>query len=117
MLSEVKQIDTLRASGIIASVDVHGSVPRDSHGKTEMEVDGSRRPNSESERVVEELNALMERLQTNLLFSIDDTTRRIVIKVIDANTQEVIRQIPPEETLRIASHISKLLGIFVNETA
>ena len=114
MLSEVKSIDPVRASEVVAASNGNGTIPNGGHRNADMAT-GQNIP-SDSERTIEELNALMERLQTNLVFSVDEATRRVVIKVVDANSGEVIRQIPPEETLRIASHISKLLGIFINET-
>lgn len=39
-------------------------------------------------------------------FSIDDITKRIVLKIINAKTQELVRQIPEEESLRIAQFIT-----------
>jgi len=38
----------------------------------------------------------------NLEFTVDDDTGSIVIKVVDPETKEVIRQIPPEELLKLA---------------
>lgn len=37
-----------------------------------------------------------------LTYSIDRSTRRIVFKLVDTETQEVIRQVPPEYLLRLA---------------
>ena len=51
----------------------------------------------------------------NLQFSIDDDTGRTVIKVVDATTQEVIRQMPSEELLAITQSLDKLSGLFVKQ--
>lgn len=54
---------------------------------------------------VEHLNNLVQKTQRKLQFSIHDTTGRTVIKVIDAQTGGVIRQIPGEEVLALIEHI------------
>lgn len=69
------------------------------------------------EDTLKHLNSMMEQMRTNIVFSIDEESSKVVIKVINSLTEEVIRQIPPDEVLRIASHISKLMGIFVDESA
>lgn len=67
------------------------------------------------ERIGEELNHYMRMFNTHLAFEIDRSSNRIIIKIIDAETREVIRQIPPEEMLRIMHHIDELLGLLVDE--
>jgi flagellar protein FlaG len=51
---------------------------------------------------VKHLNDYMQNLQRELQFSVDDQTGRTVIKVLDSETDTVIRQIPPEEILDLA---------------
>ena len=46
---------------------------------------------------VEQLNGFMQAIKRELQFSIDDSSGRTVIKVIDSETQEIVRQIPPEQ--------------------
>jgi flagellar protein FlaG len=46
-------------------------------------------------------------------FRIDEETGRTVIEVVDRDTDEVIRNIPPEEMLRITSHLSNT-GLVIN---
>jgi flagellar protein FlaG len=43
-------------------------------------------------------------------FSLDQATKRPVIKVIDTNTREVVSQWPPEYLLQIAADAKKLTG-------
>ena len=51
---------------------------------------------------VGELNSFVQNIRRNLEFTIDDESGRIVIKVIDSESKEVIRQIPPEEAVQLA---------------
>lgn len=59
--------------------------------------------------------------QRSLTFTMDEDSGRSVVKVIDKNTDQVIRQIPTEELLKVSQDIKKLqeemgqsLGLLVN---
>jgi flagellar protein FlaG len=54
-------------------------------------------------------NAGLEIAQHQIQFAVDKETRRTIIKIIDPQTKEVIRQIPPEEALRISRMISRIV--------
>jgi flagellar protein FlaG len=54
---------------------------------------------------VESINQRFQMTQRALKFSIDETSGRTVITVTDRETDEVIRQIPPAETMAIASRL------------
>ncbi|TWH64366.1 flagellar protein FlaG [Azomonas agilis] len=63
------------------------------------------------ESVVSDLKALSQRAQPNLDFSIDEETGTFVVKVIDKDSGEVIRQLPTEEALRIAEQLDEMRGL------
>lgn len=67
------------------------------------------------EEMVEVLKDLTETLQTKLNFSVNDSTNDIVVKVIDRETDEVIRQIPPEELLKLQEKMQDLTGFLLND--
>ncbi|MCR2044770.1 flagellar protein FlaG [Anaerosalibacter massiliensis] len=48
-------------------------------------------------------------------FSIHDQTKQIMVKVIDVNTNEIIREIPPEKILDLVAAIWEITGIVVDE--
>lgn len=51
----------------------------------------------------------------DLRFTIDDDTGRTVVKIVDKETDEVIKQIPSEEMLRIAKALDKLQGLLIKQ--
>jgi flagellar protein FlaG len=51
----------------------------------------------------------------NAEFSYHEATKRISVKIVDQDTNEVIREIPPEETLDMISKMWELAGIIVDE--
>jgi flagellar protein FlaG len=66
---------------------------------------------------VERLNVEVVSLQRSLRFSIDKETGRTIIKVIDRETDEVIRQIPPEYTMQILRRMEIGAGVILEEKA
>ena len=52
---------------------------------------------------------------TNAQFSYHDETHTISVKIMDAETNEVIKEIPSEETLEMISKMWELAGIMVDE--
>jgi len=63
------------------------------------------------ENSVSKLNELVQSVQRDLQFSIDESSGDTVIKVLDTNTEEVIRQIPSEEVLALTRNIESLKGV------
>ena len=43
-----------------------------------------------------------------MTYSVDPTSHRLIIKLVDTATQEVIRQVPSEELLRFAEELSRV---------
>lgn len=84
-------------------------------------------PTSEEVRVVvEKLNRQIQALQRELSFSVDEDSGRTVVRVLDSQTNEVVRQIPSEEVLKFARQLDIILseandqqvsGILVEEQA
>ena len=75
-------------------------------------------PENDSRRIknaVDHANQTMRQSKTKCEFSYHEETKRVSIKVIDAETEEVIREIPPEETLEMISKMWELAGLMVDE--
>lgn len=64
---------------------------------------------------VDHANKTMRHAKTKCEFSYHEETKRVSIKVIDEETEEVIREIPPEETLEMLSKMWELAGLMVDE--
>jgi len=66
---------------------------------------------------VERINEMMQNGKQTLKFQLDDDSGRMVVQVMDARTDEVIRQIPSEETLKFAEYVDGLVGLIFNKKA
>ncbi len=60
-------------------------------------------------------NSKIKMSNTQLQYSVDKDTQRISIKIIDKDTDKVIREVPPEETLEAIKKIWEIAGIIVDE--
>lgn len=64
---------------------------------------------------ISKANSKLKEHRTRCEFSYHDDTNRVSIKVIDRNTDKVIKEIPPEDTLKVLEKIWELAGILVDE--
>jgi len=69
------------------------------------------------EEAVQKVQKTVAAFNSALQFQIDEDTEKLVIKIVDTNTKEVIKQIPPQEVLDIAKALDKLQGLLVREKA
>lgn len=76
------------------------------------------KPSPEQVRqAVQEIQKVVEPVAQNLQFMVDKETGKTVVRVVDATTKEVIRQIPTEEVLSIAKAIDRLQGLLLRQKA
>lgn len=60
------------------------------------------------------INSYVQNLRRDLEFTIDDKTDRTIIRVIDSETKEVIRQIPSEAALAISRSLEQPQGLLLD---
>ncbi|MFW6232535.1 MAG: flagellar protein FlaG, partial [Bacteroidota bacterium] len=56
------------------------------------------------------LRSLLDEQNLTIEFSIDEDTEKMIMKLIDNETQEIVQQFPPEITLKIAKIVASTLG-------
>ena len=64
-------------------------------------------------KAVEKLNKNMS--NSEAIFGIHDATNRVTIKIVDKETKEVLKEIPPEKSLDMIAKAWELAGILVDE--
>ena len=62
---------------------------------------------AEVEAAVRHLAELASQTQRSLRFRVDDMSGRTIITVLDAETKEIVRQIPPPELLAVVRHLER----------
>ena len=69
--------------------------------------------NEQLKKAVEQLNKSMP--HSEAIFGFHEETNRVTIKIIDKDTKEVIKELPPEKTLDMIAKVWELAGILVDE--
>ena len=71
---------------------------------------------TELEDAVKKLNAMVSQA-TTILFSLDEESGRTIIRVVDTETQTILRQIPNEEALAMSRNMDRLQGLVLRQQA
>lgn len=69
------------------------------------------------DEAVKKLNEFVAITKNALEFSIDEDSGRQLVKLIDTETKEIIRQFPTEEALQIAKALDKFQGLLIHNKA
>lgn len=78
----------------------------------------SKEPSREQlDKAVSELNQSSQIKTQGIEFSIDEDSQRTVVKVIDQETKEVLRQIPTREALELAKTFDSAKGSLISQSA
>ena len=111
---EVLSIIRTQAAATDAARDKgHENITRDRPADAAAQAVGPQ----QTENAVNEVNQALKTLATNLKFEVDGDSGRTLVKVIDQDSGEVLRQIPSEATIRIARSLDKMVGLLLKTQA
>ena len=63
---------------------------------------------------IQELDAKYPIFNSTLTFNIDKQSGRTIIRIVDNDTDEIIREIPPENLLKVTEKLSEFIGLLVD---
>jgi len=84
-----------------------------SYEEDPKEQQSSEQTNEQIRKAVEKLNKSMA--QSEAVFGIHEDTKRVMIKIVDKKSKEVIKEYPPEKTLDMIAKVWELAGLLVDE--
>ncbi|HBK18118.1 MAG TPA: hypothetical protein DDZ38_05710 [Gammaproteobacteria bacterium] len=70
---------------------------------------------TELDNSIEQIQVMMDLRNRSVQFTRDDTTGSNVIKVVDTESGDTIRQMPAEELLAFMRNLTRMLGTFVDK--
>ena len=105
------QENVKQADGTISVVE--NAQEKGNSGNTENGENSRQASNEQIKKAVETLNKKME--HSEAVFGIHEGTNRVTIKLIDRDTKEVIKELPPERTLDMIAKVWEMAGILVDE--
>jgi len=54
--------------------------------------------------------------EIGLVFELNKENRELIIKIVDRETRQIIRQIPPEDVQRMRATMQAILGVVLDQT-
>lgn len=82
----------------------------DNHNEQDRHVPGEK----ELDDLVDRGNKLLRESDTKLQFSVHKATGTILVKVINTDTNEVVKEIPPEKIVDMVYKMCQQAGIFID---
>jgi len=95
------------ASSLSGNREVPSLQPASEPSKAEKLKERSEAQRENLGQAVSQLNDFVQNVQRDLQFEVDNDLGKTIVKVIDQETQEVIRQIPDEVALRLAEKLQQ----------
>jgi flagellar protein FlaG len=105
----LRVMDTTRSDVVSTSQATIGPQPSGA-GQQAREV-GFAQGTQSIDEVVSGLNEMVQNLHRNLQFTVDEESGDTVIKVVDSETDEVVRQIPSEDIVRLHRQMKEVAGV------
>lgn len=87
------------------------------HDSEEQSTSQASADRAEIDRAAAKVNEVLSQADPQLKIRVDDETERVVVKVVEQESGEVIRQIPPEELLELEKYLSSPKGLLLQEQA
>jgi len=95
-------------------VDKTTRVVENTNEKSDFQQKKEKEPSNETlHKAIEKINKQMT--NSEAIYGFHDKTNRVTIKIIDKETKEVIKELPPEKTLDLIAKAWELAGILVDE--
>lgn len=113
-----KQEQSLPDSGIeditLSEQNGTGAVP--DTNQSDADAENKQQPNEKQiQNAISRVNSSMKSVRTRAEFTYHEKIKRVSIKIMNEDTNEVIREIPPEESIKMVEKMWELVGLFVDE--
>lgn len=104
----MEQVKVQTSNGSIKSVDQNQEV--NVIGK---EIERRQASNEEMKQAISEINKRLSRSEA--ILGIHEETQRVMIKIVDKETKEVLQEFPPEKALDMIARVWERAGILIDE--
>ncbi len=113
---EKPEVSTDSSVPIAEKVDASTAVVENAQSKGQQNATSQDQDSKSAEQIkkaVEKMNKNMN--NSEAIFGIHEGTNRVTIKIVDKDTKEVIKELPPEKTLDMIAKAWEMAGILVDE--
>jgi len=110
--------ESLRAASMSAEPANAQSIYQKTKASFEHAMNSPKISNAMLEKLLEEFNELAEAFNVQLRFNVkEEGPNHISVKIVNIETNEVIREIPPKKFSAVGSKVLDAVGIVVDEMA
>lgn len=88
-----------------------GQLANKKQGLYSVDAKGKPLDEKEVEGLVQDVQDYISEMNVDLSFKVHKETGEIVVQVVDSKTGEVIRQLPPEDVLKLRDKLKELRGL------
>lgn len=105
----------------VEKIDPMTGVVENANGKGQHNSNSAEQEKEQQQTTNEQIRKAVERLNKNMvshseaIFGIHEGTNRVTIKIVNRDTKEVIKELPPEKTLDMIAKVWEMAGILIDE--
>jgi flagellar protein FlaG len=70
---------------------------------------------AKTDALVKDLNSALEKVDGDYSVSVDNETGMIVVRITDAETGDLVKQVPAQQVLDASISVEKIIGLLVND--
>ena len=113
--TQVNNIDPTTVS-VAAATDTSENNSENTDSDQKESIDYAEMTKQQSDKIKKAVEQFNKNLShSSAIFGIHEATNRVTIKIVDKDTKEVIKEVPPEETLDLIAMLWVIAGIFVDK--
>lgn len=87
---------------------------KDADGNSRQALNSKQAASEPLKKAIAEMNRKINSKE-EAIFGVHEDTNRIMIKIVDKDTKEVVKEFPPEKTLDMIAKVWEIAGIIVDE--
>lgn len=98
-----------------SEIKITSEVKEENINSVKQEKENEKISKDKIQNAVDSINKFLEPSYTSLRFSLHEKLNEYFVQVVDSNTKEVIREIPPKKLLDIYAAMKELVGFVVDK--
>ncbi|MCM1087290.1 MAG: flagellar protein FlaG [Muribaculaceae bacterium] len=112
---QTENVDKTTASVVQTQAEDSEEEKGAGEGAERQQMRNSQSANEQLKKAIAEMNRKINNSNEEAVFGVHEDTNRIMIKIVDKDTKEIIKEFPPEKTLDMIAKVWEMAGILVDE--
>jgi flagellar protein FlaG len=108
-------VDDQKSQFMIKKTNESGTIPAVKTLNSNSGIVDSDKIKSDLKTAVAELNKYLKPITSGIEFSVDEGSGKTIVKLIDTETKEILRQFPTKQMIEISKDLTKVQGLLVSE--